>query len=127
MVSQQWKYTTVKINSVQAPKSQLKTGVDGGTCSFYLHCSEKSLSKIGRNILHTLYWKKKKHSKRLASNVLLLVHEVPSFLTDGHQEILQGSRHLTLDALLQSLLTHVLVLHQSCKNMAEESKPARCC
>lgn len=27
--------------------------------TFYLHCSEKSLSKIGRNILHTLYWKKR--------------------------------------------------------------------
>lgn len=41
---------------------------------------------------------------------------VGHFLTDGHQEFLQVSRHLTLDALLQSLLSHALVLHQSYKN-----------
>lgn len=45
---------------------------------------------------------------------------VRRFLTDGHQELLQVSRHLALDALLQSLLTHVLVLHQSCKHTPED-------
>lgn len=36
-----------------------------------------------------------------------------SVLTDGHQKLLQVSRHLALNTLLQSLLANILVLHKS--------------
>lgn len=36
------------------------SGLSGGICTIYLHRSEKLLSKICRNILHTFYWKELK-------------------------------------------------------------------
>lgn len=56
MVSLQWKYTIVK-NKLWTSTTVINGS--GWWDLLYLHCSEKSLSKIGRNILHTLDWKKK--------------------------------------------------------------------
>lgn len=97
-------------------------------CTAHLHALEKPLGEIRGNVLHTLNWREKQNMLCDSSLLNCSVKMNPLFnvkgfffLTDSHEELLQVSGHFALDAVLQSLLTDVLVLYQSCQNMTENT------